>query len=83
MNLVNQSEKPLESADVRVDLYQNYRFRRATVTVRLQPVLDPGDSRPVLLDADLAGAAAGPAMRCTATRAAYGDGTVDSDAGGS
>jgi hypothetical protein len=82
-SVLNRSDKPVTSADLRIDLYQNYRFRRASATATFHPVLDPGTSRNVALGVDFADAAAGPAMQCIATRAVYGDGSVDSDSSGS
>jgi hypothetical protein len=79
--VINNSDKPMESADVRVDLYQNYRFRRAIITAEFRPVLDPGDSRRIAIDADLMGVLSGTAMSCTAIRAVYGDGTVQTENG--
>ena len=78
-HVTNRGDRPMTSADLALDFYANYRFTRVTGGVTFAPVLDPGASRDVTFatDAPKSGASGG-AMRCVATRAVYGDGSVES-----
>ncbi|HUA08682.1 MAG TPA: hypothetical protein VMA98_05355 [Candidatus Acidoferrales bacterium] len=68
--VIDRSDKSMESATLRVDVYQNYRFERATVTASFTPALDPGVSRELALPLDLQGVSTGAAT-CVATGVTY------------
>ena len=76
-HVTNDADRPMTSADLVLDLYRNYRFTRATGSVTFAPVLDPGAARDVRFPVAVPAGTSGAAMRCTATRAVFGDGTVD------
>ncbi len=75
--VTNDADRPMMSADVLLDLYRNYRFTRASGSVTFAPVLDPGAARTVRFPVSVPAGTNGAAMRCTATRAVFGDGTVE------
>ncbi len=78
----NTGDRPMASAVIVLDMYRNYRFTRASGTVKFVPVLDPGSVRAVRFNAPVAkGASSGAAMNCVATQAVFADGTVQSAGG--
>lgn len=77
--ITNGGAVPLTQAEIVADFYRNYKFMRGIAEAVLQPVLDPGTSRVVSVDVDVPNAAAGSPMRCTVTRAVFGDGTTEGE----
>ena len=76
--LSNASDKPIVRAEIQVDFYYNYRFSRGTAESYLMPVLDPGTSREVQFPLGIPHDTGAQPMRCTVSRAFYGDGTLES-----
>lgn len=73
----NDSDKPVVRAQLLVDFYLNYRFTRATGDKTFAPVLDPGTSQVVDIPVDAPKQANVAPMKCTVSRAFYGDNTLE------
>lgn len=77
--LTNGGSVPLVQAEIVADYYRNYKFTRGIAEAVLKPVLDPGTSRVVKVDLAIPGIDRGAPMRCTVTRAEFGDGTAQGE----
>ena len=73
----NDADKPVVRVQLQADFYQNYRFTRAAGDKVFAPVLDPGTSRVVGIPIDFHSAANASPMKCTVSRAFYGDNTLE------
>ena len=78
-SITNHSDKPLTQIEVVADFYNNYRFTRGIGGMSFSPVLDPGQTRTVNIPVDVPNGAQGEAMKCSVTRAVYGDDSVEGE----
>ena len=72
----NASYKPISGLSLAADFYRDFRTTHLTGTAKVSLALDPGEERNVTFEIPThVSGSLGRAMRCTATRVEYLDGT--------